>query len=110
MRNDRLIAFILIGLMAAAGLNNPTGGGSIFLAVIFPLAALLLHINLVIGRVRNAGGHAFLGFLLGIAPYVWIGLTLELIESLWVVMAIVFVGLYLLPALFKPKAESATQP
>ena len=104
------IVILLIGVMAAAGLNNPTGGGNIFLALIFPLMALLVHISLVIGRVRHAGGHALLGLLLAIAPYAWIALTLEYIESIGWLMLIVFVGLYLVPALFKPKAEPVPQP
>ena len=104
------IVLIFVALAAFAGLNNPTGGGSIFLTVIFLPMALLVHISLVIGRVRDAGGHAFLGLLLAIAPYAWIALTLEYIESLGLIMAIVFIALYLVPALFKPKAEIVPQP
>jgi uncharacterized membrane protein YhaH (DUF805 family) len=102
------IVILLIGVMAAAGLNNPTGGGDIFLAMIFPLIALWIHICLVVGRMRHAGRHAFLGVLLAIAPYAWIALTLEYIEYIGWLMAIVFIGLYLVPALLKPKTETQT--
>jgi uncharacterized membrane protein YhaH (DUF805 family) len=104
------IVILVLGVMAAAGLNNPTGGGDIFVAMIFPLIALWIHICLVIGRVRHAGGHAFLGLLLAVAPYAWIALTLEYIEYIGVIMAIVFIGLYLLPALLKTKVQAEPQP
>jgi uncharacterized membrane protein YhaH (DUF805 family) len=103
------ILILLVGVMAAAGLNNPTGGGSIFLAVIFPAIALWIHICLVIGRVRDAEGHWFLGLLLGVAPFAWIAVTLEYIEYIGFLMAIVFVALYALPAFFKPKPAAETQ-
>jgi uncharacterized membrane protein YhaH (DUF805 family) len=104
------ILILLVGVMAAAGLNNPTGGGSVFLAVIFPVIALWVHISLVIGRVRDAEGHWFLGLLLAIAPFAWIAVTLEFIEYIWFVMAVVFIALYALPAFFKPAPAAEAQP
>ncbi len=104
------IVFLFIALAAFAGLNNPTGGGSLGLAVVFAIVALWLHTTLVIGRLRDAGAPVLLGIILALAPFVWIALMLEYIESLGWLMAIVFISLYLLPALFKPKAETVTQP
>lgn len=104
------IVFLFIALVAFAGLNNPTGGGSLELAVVFAIIALWLHATLVIGRLRDAGAPILLGIILALAPFVWIAFTLEYVESLGWIMAIVFIGLYLLPALFKPKAETVTQP
>jgi uncharacterized membrane protein YhaH (DUF805 family) len=104
------ILLLLVGGMAAAGLNNPTGGGSVFLAVIFPAIALWVHISLVMGRVRDAEGHWLFGLLLAIAPFAWIAVTLEYIEFIGLVMAVVFIALYALPAFFKPVPAAETQP
>jgi uncharacterized membrane protein YhaH (DUF805 family) len=103
------IVILVLGVMAAAGLNNPTGGGDIFVAMIFPLIALWIHLCLVIGRLRDAGQHWFLGLLLAIAPYAWIAVTLEYIEYIGLIMAIVFIALYLLPALIPKKAKAEAQ-
>lgn len=48
------LLILFLGLMSLAGLNNPTGGGSHAGAMFFPLLAILLHICLVVGRMRDA--------------------------------------------------------
>lgn len=95
------IVFIFIALAAFAGLNNPTGGGSLGLTIVFAIAALWVHMALVVGRLRDAGAPVLLGIILALAPFVWIALTAEYIESLGVLMLIVLLAFFLLPGLFK---------
>lgn len=97
---------LVLGLMSLAGLNNPTGGGSLAGAFFFPLLAFLLHVCLVTGRLRDAGA-AYpipLGVITAMLPFVWLYLTAELIEYIWPVMLIVFLALYLGPVFAKRKA------
>ncbi len=103
------IVFIFIALAAFAGLNNPTGGGSLGLTVVFAIAALWIHVTLVVGRLRDAGAPVLLGIILAIAPFVWIALTAEYIESLGVLMLLVLLALFLLPGLFKRPANELPQ-
>jgi uncharacterized membrane protein YhaH (DUF805 family) len=97
---------LVLGLMSLAGLNNPTGGGSLAGAFFFPLLAFLLHVCLVTGRLRDAGA-AYpipLGVITATLPFIWLYLTVELIEYIWPVMLIVFLALYLGPVFAKRKA------
>lgn len=106
------IGILLIGVMALAALNNPTGAGSpvAFFAVVFPFLALVFHMCLVTARMRDAGvAHpVLLGIFAAILPFVWLLLTLELIETIWFVILIGFVALYFGPML--PKSKAAETP
>ncbi len=107
------IGILLVGVMALAALNNPTGagGGVVVLAVVFPLIALYLHFCLVTARLRDAGvaRPVLLGIFVALLPFIWLGLTFELIERLWLVVLIGFVALYFGPVLSKSKAAQTTQ-
>jgi uncharacterized membrane protein YhaH (DUF805 family) len=105
------VAILFVGVMALAGLNNPTGGGSLFLAVLFPFFALCLHVGLVVARLRNAGSEypVPLGIIVAVLPFAWVFLLLEYIESLWVLMLIVFVLFYFGPVFPKSKAVAEPQ-
>ena len=104
-------AILLVGMIALAGLNNPTGGGNIFIAMIFPLLAVLLHIFLVVARVRDAGA-AYpvpLGIVIAALPFGITYLLIEYIEYLWVLMLIGFFVPWLGPVFAKSKAAGAPQ-
>lgn len=104
-------AILLVGVMALAGLNNPTGGGSLVLALLFPLLAILLHVLLVVGRMRDSGV-AYpvpLGLVIAALPFAITFLLMEYIEYLWVLMIIGFFVPWLGPAFVKSKATAATQ-
>lgn len=100
------LAILMLGLMSLAGLNNPTGGGSLAGALFFPLLAFLLHVCLVTGRLRDAGA-AYpipLGVAVAVLPFAWLYLTVEYIEYIWPIMLIGFLALYLGPVFAKRKA------
>lgn len=105
------LMILVLGMMSLAGLNNPTGGGSLAGALFFPLIAILLHICLVVGRVRDAGA-AYpvpLGLITAVLPFGWLYLTIEYIEYIWPIILIGFFALYLGPIFFKRKASPAPQ-
>ena len=105
------VALLFVGIAALAGLNNPTGGGNIFIAMIFPLLAVCLHVCLVVARLRNAGA-AYpvpLGVLVAVLPFAWVYLLIEYIEYLWVLMLAGFVVLYFGPIFPKTKAVATPQ-
>lgn len=97
---------LLGGIAALAGLNNPTGGGSAPIAIIFPLAALYMHLCIVTARLRDTGvAHpVLLGIPMALFPFVWLGATAEFIERAWPVILVGFALLYFGPALPKSKA------
>lgn len=105
------VAILFVGLLSLAGLNNPTGGGSFFGAVVFPLMAIYVHLCLVTARFRDAGSpHPVpAGIIVGLLPFIWAALTVEYIESIWVLMLIGFVVLYFGPVFPKSKAAQVPQ-
>lgn len=107
------VGILLVGVMALAALNNPTGasGGVVILAALFPLMALYLHFCLVVGRMRDIGvaSPVILGIIVAILPFAWLGLTFELIERLWPLVLIGFVLLYFGPVFSKSKAAEKPQ-
>ncbi len=100
---------LVLGMMSLAGLNNPSGGGSLAGALFFPLIAILLHICLVAGRMRDAGFPypVPLGIIVAILPFGWLYLTVEYIEYIWPIILIGFFALYLGPIFAKRKAVEA---
>ncbi len=100
---------LVLGLMSLAGLNNPTGGGSLAGAFFFPLLAFLLHVCLVTGRLRDAGA-AYpvpLGVTAAALPFGWLYLTVEWIEYIWPIILTGFLALYLGPVFAKRKTAEA---
>ena len=107
------LGILFVGVMAVAGLNNPTGAGSgaVFLASVFPLIAIYFHMCLVTARMRDIGV-AYpvpLGILVASLPFVWVYLTIEYIEYTWLLILIGFVVLYFGPFIPKSKAAQAPQ-
>lgn len=105
------IVILFLGLMSLAGLNNPTGGGSLAGALFFPLIAFLLHVCLVVGRLRDAS-IAYplpLGILVAALPFGWLYLTVEYIEYIWPIILIGFFTFYLGPLFVKRKAVEMAQ-
>lgn len=105
------VAILFVGLASLAGLNNPTGGGSFFGAVIFPLIAIYFHMCLVTARLRDAGSPNPVpaGIIVALLPFIWAALMIEWIESLWLLILLVFLLLYLGPVFPKSKAAEAPQ-
>jgi uncharacterized membrane protein YhaH (DUF805 family) len=105
------LLILFVGVASLAGLNNPTGGGSLAGAFFFPLIAVLLHLCLVVGRLRDAGAAypVSLGIVVAILPFAFVYLTLEYIEYIWVLMLIGFFALYLGPVFAKRKAAETAQ-
>jgi uncharacterized membrane protein YhaH (DUF805 family) len=104
-------AILVLGVMSLAGLNNPTGGGSLAGAFFFPLIAFLLHFCLVVGRMRDAGA-AYpvpLGIVIAILPFAFLWFTIEYIEYIWPLIMIGFFALYLGPIFAKRKAAGVPQ-
>jgi uncharacterized membrane protein YhaH (DUF805 family) len=102
---------LLIGLTALSGLTNPTGGGDPFIAIVFILIAIYVHLCLVTARLRDSGvAHPVpLGIIVSILPFAWILLTLELIEPLGYVILAGFLLMYFAPAFAKSKAVETPQ-
>lgn len=104
---------LLVGVMAGAALNNPTGagGGIVILAVIFPLLALYFHFCLVVARMRDTGiAHPVIfGILVAVLPFLWLLFSLELVELFWPVVLIGFLAFYFGPMLPKSQAAGAAQ-
>jgi uncharacterized membrane protein YhaH (DUF805 family) len=105
------LMILFVGLMSLAGLNNPTGGGSLAGAFIFPFIAIYLHVCLAAGRLRDAGA-AYpipLGIIVAALPFVITFLLIEYIEYVWPLMLIGFLGPWLGPVFLKRKAAAETQ-
>jgi uncharacterized membrane protein YhaH (DUF805 family) len=105
------ILILFVGIISLAGLNNPTGGGSLAGALIFPLLAIYIHVCLVAGRLRDAGASypILLGIVVAALPFVLTYLLIEYIEYIWILMLIAFFVPWLGPAFAKRKAASAAQ-
>lgn len=105
------ILILFVGVMSLAGLNNPTGGGSLAGALIFPILAIYLHLCLVAGRLRDAGAAqpVILGIIVAALPFVFTFLLIEYIEYLWPLMLIAFFVPWLGPVFAKRKAAAAEQ-
>lgn len=105
------LLILFLGVMSLAGLNNPTGGGSLAGALFFPLLAILLHICLVVGRFRDAGVSypVPIGIVTAALPFGWLYLTIEYIEYIWPIILIGFFTFYLGPVFLKRKAAEAPQ-
>lgn len=106
------LGICLISLLAAAAslasAMNPTGRGAPFLAIPCLMLFFWIHSLVAIKRLRDMGLSGWYYFVFGIAPFAFLALTLEYIEYIGPIIAIIFCGLLVLPGLLPGKpAESA---
>jgi len=107
-----------IGVTAAIGLGlltlglastamNPTGGGGAAILAI-PLLLLFVWIFLAVAtkRMRDAGLPRGLSPLYALAPLLWVATTLEFIEKLGLLVALVLIVLILLPGILPTRAPA----
>lgn len=103
-----LIVVVAFGFFATA--MNPTGGGAPMLGFPILLIYIYIHAAIVAARLRDAGRPASLTFLFLIAPFVWFGAVVELMEAseaAWFVAGAGFLAIYIVPGLMRRKDEPA---
>ena len=103
------IAFgiLVLAFGAFATAMNPTGGGAPFLAIPLLGGFFWIHSLVTIKRLRDAGFPGWHYVLYGIGPFVWLALTVELIEYIGVIIAIGLAAFFVIPGLFPSRVAEA---
>ena len=100
------IAFglLVVAFGALASAMNPTGSGAPFLAIPLLIGFFWIHSLVTIKRLRDAGFPGWHYVLYGIGPFVWLALTMELIEYIGLIIGIGLLAFFVVPGLFPGKA------
>jgi uncharacterized membrane protein YhaH (DUF805 family) len=104
-----VVALFACLFTAASYFMDPRGGGGVFIPVTFLLliAVPWIHSAIVVKRLRDAGRPAWLYFVFGLGPFIWLLATAELFEYFWPVILIVFAALLAAPGFFPTQTPDA---
>jgi uncharacterized membrane protein YhaH (DUF805 family) len=105
-----MVVLLLCTGFAAANFMDSRGGFGLFIPITIILLIVMawIYFAIVVQRIRDAGKSGWYFLVFGLGPVVWLPLSIEFLPSLWLLNAVVFLGLILAPA-FLPSARLAAK-